>query len=130
MQRTTIVVSTTLNPGEVANATAIVMGQLARRYPELYGMIHAAISYNVIILRARPAQMTKFVKAIRNTPLIHCVFGNAGRKLSNNFDEYAKLVESSTSEELQIIAVGITGDDESIRSVSLGLSVYNPERAA
>lgn len=37
MQRTAIVVSKSLAPSEVANATAIIMGQLARKSPELYG---------------------------------------------------------------------------------------------
>lgn len=133
MQRTAIVVSKSLTPGEVANATAIIMGQLAQRKPDLYGqnelrdkngIVHTAIAYNVVILRARPGQMVKFIEAVREQPLVYCAFGGAGRALSNSFDEYVKLVEDSSSEQLEIVAVGAAGDDEAIRSVCQGLSVY------
>jgi len=136
MQRTAIVVSKSLTPGEVANATAIIMGQLAQRNPDLYGqselqdkddVVHAAIAYNVVILRARPAQMTKFIDAVRGASLSYCAFGSAGRRLSNSFNEYVKLVESSNTEDLQVIAVGATGDDEAIRLACQGLSVYAPQ---
>jgi len=136
MQRTAIVVSKSLAPGEVANATAIIMGQLAQRSLDLYGqnelrdkddVVHAAIAYNVVILRARPAQMTKFIDAVRGASLSYCAFGSAGRSLSNSFNEYAKLVESSNTEDLQVIAAGATGDDEAIRLACQGLSVYAPQ---
>ncbi len=136
MQRTAIVVSKSLAPGEVANATAIIMGQLAQRNPGLYGqdelrdndsVVHAAIAYNVVILRARPAQLAKFMEAVQNTSLSYCAFGSAGRSLSNSFTEYVKLVEGSNTEDLQVMAVGATGDDEAIRLACQGLSVYAPQ---
>lgn len=94
---------------------------------ELYdkdGIVHAATAYNVVILRARPAQMTKFIENVRGMSLSYCAFGSSGRRLSNSFDEYVKLVKGSNSKALQIIAVGVTGDDESVRLACQGLSVY------
>ncbi len=133
--RTAIVVSKALSPGEVANGVAVVMGQLAQMRREIYGahdlvdadgIVHASISYNVVILTGRQGQIMKSTQLAKELGLNYCVFGNKGRGLSNNFPEYVELVQSSPSDSLDIIVTGMTGNDETVRTATKGLSLYSP----
>jgi hypothetical protein len=133
--RTAIIVSRSLSPGEVANGAAVVMGQLAQQSRSLYGshdlvdtdgIIHSAISYNVVILSGRQAQVLKAAQKAKELGLVYCVFGNKGRALSNSFAEYAEQVTTSTSEGLDVVVAGMTGVDEVVRAASKGLSPYAP----
>lgn len=134
-RRTAIVVSKALAPGEAASGVAVVMGQLALRSSALYGqsdlvdadgVVHAAIRYNVVVLTGRQAQLMKAAHQAREHGLRYCAFGNKGRSLSNSFAEYAETIRTSPTSALDIVVVGITGEDSAVRMATKGLSLYAP----
>ncbi|GAA3434757.1 DUF2000 family protein [Kutzneria kofuensis] len=131
--RAAIVVHKSLDPAAVANAAAILMGQLAHLEPRLYatdgvkgadGVRHAGIRYNTVILAGRPAQVGKLIAAAAEADVPSAVFGGAGRGLHNSFEAYQELVGRSTAEELEVFAVGLAGPDELVRSLTKQFSSY------
>jgi hypothetical protein len=130
--RAAIAVERRMEPPAVANAAAVLMGQLSRLEPRLYadpvadldGVPHAGIRFNVVILTGRLAQVVKVAAAAREAGLPHTAFSTAGRALSNSFAEYRELVGRSGSAELDICAVGVAGPDEQVRELTRALSSY------
>lgn len=131
--RAAIVVHKTLDPAAVANAAAILMGQLAHLEPDLYapkgvvdreGVRHAGIRYNTVILTGRPGQVAKLIGAATEAGVSNSVFSTAGRGLSNSFDAYEELVGGSGTEDLDVIAVGLAGADETVRTLTKSFSSY------
>jgi hypothetical protein len=117
----------------VANAAAVLMGQLASVEPRLYaaepvsdkdGVVHAGIRFNVVILTGRAAQVLKLAGAAEAAGLQHAAFSTAGRGLSNSFGEYVQLVRGSTSAELDVFAVGVAGPDSVVRELTRSFSSY------
>lgn len=136
--RAAIVVHKTLDPAAVANAAAILMGQLAHLAPALYaeqgvvdqdGVRHAGVRFNTVILTGRPGQVTKLIAAARDAGVPNAVFSSAGRGLSNRFEVYEKLVGGSGTQALDVIAVGLVGPDEAVRALTKSFSSYRGSAA-
>ncbi|MFD7656090.1 DUF2000 family protein [Actinosynnema sp. NPDC059797] len=131
--RAAVVVHKRLEPAAVANAAAILMGQLAHLEPRLYaaegvtgadGVRHAGIRFNTVVLTGRPAQVDKFLAAAVEEGLPHAVFSAKGRELSNSFDEYRELVAGSTAADVDVFAVGVVGEDSRVRALTKSFSSY------
>jgi hypothetical protein len=131
--RVAIVVHKSLEPAAVANAAAILMGQLAHLEPRIYapegvigadGVRHAGIRYNTVILVGRPGQVTKLIAAANAAAVPNVVFSTAGRALSNSFGAYAELIGRSTADELDVCAVGLAGADAVVRELTRSFSSY------
>ncbi|MET8976575.1 DUF2000 family protein [Streptomyces sp. NPDC004539] len=130
--RTVIAVDKSLEPGAVANVSAIVMGQLARLEPGIYaddvrdraGVLHAGIRFNTVVLSGRTGHLAQLVEAASAQGLRPVVFTSEGRTLSNSFDTYRALVTDASPAELGICAVGVTGEDTAVRALTKRFSVY------
>lgn len=131
--RTAIVVAKTLAPGEVANAAAIVMGQLALEVDGLYerggvlaadGARHAGIRNNVVVLKGRQGQVESVLDEAAAENVAHVAFTELGRNLSNSFEEYEAAIRERPREEVSVVAVGIAGPDERVRRLTKKLSYY------
>ncbi|MEU1819042.1 DUF2000 family protein [Streptomyces roseifaciens] len=130
--RTVIAVDKSLEAGAVANATAIVMGQLARVDARIYaddvrdgdGVHHAGIRFNTVVLSGRTSHLLQLAESARAEGLAPVVFTTRGQALSNSFDDYRAMVEGASSGELGICAVGVVGEDAGIRALTKRFSVY------
>lgn len=133
--RTAIAVSKTLDPGAVANVAAIVMGQLAVSVDGLYeadgvygpdGTRHAGIRNNVVVLKGRQGQINSLVDdAAAMNDVAHVAFSELGRSMSNSYTKYAELVRERQRDEVSIVAVGLAGPDDLVRSLTKKLSYYS-----
>ena len=127
----TIVVNKTLESGQKANVTAIIMGQFGRDLPVLYtepiadasGVKHAGIAVNVVILEGKSGQLLTLVENARERNLMCIVFSAIGQSLSNNYAEYEQKISSSNAESTQIVGVGICGDDETVKILTKKFSL-------
>ncbi|WP_327176645.1 DUF2000 domain-containing protein [Streptomyces sp. NBC_01335] len=130
--RTAIAVDKSLDAGAVANASAIVMGQLARLDDRVYaddvrdseGSLHAGIRFNTMVLAGRSSHLTALAEAARAENLPTAVFTVEGRSLSNSFEEYRDLIARSAPGELTVCAVGVLGEHELVRTLTKRFSVY------
>lgn len=132
--RTAIAVSKDLDPGAVANSAAIVMGQLALSVDALYsvsgvrgsgGIRHAAIRNNVVILTGRQGRIDNLLDAaVLSDQVTHVAFSDVGRRLSNSFVEYEKVLTATPLGDIVVLAVGIAGPDAAVRNLTRKLSYY------
>lgn len=129
--RINIVVNKTLNPGQKANVSAIIMGQLGRDIPEIYtntivdtsGTKHAGISVNVIILDGNSGQLLALIERARESIVTCIAFSTIGQSLSNNYSEYRQKISSLFTESTKIVGVGICGDDEVVKALTKKFSL-------
>jgi hypothetical protein len=131
--RAAIAVDKSLEPGTVANATAIIMGQLARIDPRLYaddvrdreGALHAGIRFNTVILSGRSSHLTALAESARAQGLSTVVFSAQGQSMSNRFEDYRALVAAAASSgELGLCGVGVSGEDAEVRALTKRFSAY------
>lgn len=133
MKRTAILVTKQLTPGEVANSSAILLGHLATRNPELYhsqtttdaaDVPHAAIRYSVVVLAVNsPAQIVNLIPKLTASQVDFAVFTRTGQNLNNAFDQYARQLRSMTTAESEPIAVALFGADEEVRALTKKFSL-------
>jgi Protein of unknown function (DUF2000). len=131
--RVALVVDRKMEAPAVANAVAILMGQLAHLEPRLYrsegvtdpdGNRHAGIRFDTVVLTGRNAQLLRLAAAARERDLSHAVFSTVGRGLSNQFTAYRDMVERSAAADLGICAVGVAGCDATVRELTRSFSSY------
>ncbi|KUL24296.1 DUF2000 family protein [Streptomyces regalis] len=130
--RTAIAVDKSLDAGAVANASAIVMGQLARLDDRIYaddvrdgeGALHAGIRFNTLVLSGRSSHLAALAQAARAEGLATVLFTTEGQSLSNSFEAYRDMVAEAPSGELGVCAVGVVGEHELVRSLTKRFSVY------
>lgn len=126
-----IVVNKTLNSGQKANVSAIIMGQLGRDIPAIYtdaiidasGIKHAGISINVVILDGGAGQLLTLMESARKSSVIFVVFSATGQMLSNNYSEYQRIISSSDTESTNVVGVGIFGEDEIVKVLTKKFSL-------
>ncbi|WP_328425187.1 DUF2000 family protein [Streptomyces sp. NBC_00443] len=130
--RTAIAVDKSMDAGAVANASAIVMGQLARLEDRIYAddvrdadsALHAGIRFNTLVLSGRSSHLTALAQAARAEGLPTVLFTAQGQSLSNSFDAYRDLVARAAPGELGVCAVGVVGEHELVRTLTNRFSVY------
>lgn len=126
-----IVVNKTLNSGQKANVSAIIMGQFGRDIPEIYsapitdssGIKHAGISVNVVILDGGSGQLLSLIESACKNDIACIVFSSTGQMLSNNYAEYQKEITNSDTEKTKIVGVGLCGDDEIVKALTKKFSL-------
>ncbi|MFF3216351.1 DUF2000 family protein [Streptomyces sp. NPDC002886] len=130
--RTAIAVDKSLDAGAVANASAIVMGQLARLDDRIYAddvldaekALHAGIRFNTLVLSGRSSHLTALAQAARAERLPTVLFTTQGRSLSNSFESYRDLIAQAEPGSLDVCAVGVLGEHELVRTLTKRFSVY------
>lgn len=128
-KRLAIVVDRTLDSGAMANAVAIVSGGLqceafGSPIPDADGNLHSAIRWNLIVLRAKSShQLKKLLLAAKERPVKAVAFARFGRELSNSFTLYEEAISSRSTEEFDIIAVGLFGNDADVRVQTKAFSI-------
>ncbi|MEE4546842.1 DUF2000 family protein [Streptomyces sp. V4-01] len=130
--RIAIAVDKSMEAGSVANAAAVVMGQLARIDSRVYaddvrdrdGLLHAGIRYNTVVLSGRAGHLAGLVEGASAQDLHTVVFTAQGQALSNRFEDYRALVGGSAAAELGLCAVGVIGEHEQIRALTKRFSAY------
>lgn len=126
-----IVVKKTLLPGQKANVSAIIMGQLGRDIPMIYtesitdasGVMHAGISVNVVILDGGSSQLLTLIEKAQKSDVACVVFSATGQLLSNNYSEYYQKISMSTIESTDIVGVGVCGEDEVVKLLTKKFSL-------
>lgn len=126
-----IVINKTLNSGQKANVSAIIMGQLGRDIPEIYtdaisdisGTKHAGISVNVVILDGGSNQLLNLIEQTSKYDVTCIAFSATGQLLSNNYSEYYQKISGLSTEATQIVGVGICGDDNDVKILTKKFSL-------
>lgn len=126
-----IVVSKSLNPGQKANVSAIIMGQLGHDMPALYtnpitdtsGVKHAGITANVAILDGNDGQLLTLIECSKKSNVAYIAFSATGQLLSNNYAEYQQKISSSDTKSTKIVGVGICGDNEIVKTLTKKFSL-------
>ena len=126
-----IVLNRTLNSGQKANVSAIIMGQMGRDIPKVYtnpitdasGTKHAGISINVVILDGGSGQLLSLIESARKSKVICIVFSSTGQMLSNNYAEYQQKIAHLDTESTKIVGVGLCGEDEIIKVLTKKFSL-------
>ena len=135
--RVAIIINNKLNRGEASNVCAILMGQLAIKYPNIYSdkyiidqsnYIHSGIKCNIIILKSQENQLYDFCLKLSEDELIEklnvIIFTEEGRQLSNEFNEYEKIIHSNKLIDLCPIAIIIVGNENYIRELTRDFNLY------
>lgn len=127
--RLAIVLHPNLESGAAANAAAIVSGGLrceAFEPPisDADGHHHAAIRWNVVVLKARSAgHLKKLLAAAKDEPVQALAFTSRGQALSNSFEQYQDELSQQRIEGLDVVAVGLYGAEQTIRSLTRQFSL-------
>ena len=126
-----IVVNKSLNPGQKANVSAIIMGQIGHDITEVYtlpvtdasGTNHAGITTNVVILDGGSGQLLSLIDSARKSKITCIVFSSIGQMLSNNYTEYHLKISASDTESSKSVGVGLGGDDEIVKALTKKFSL-------
>ena len=124
-----IAVLKSLRPGQAANVAALLMGQLSRDVPAIYGdgpvvdvtgRNHAAIHYCTVVLQGTAGQLERLVGAAQDETLAYSCFSALGQGLNNKYDEYVARLRREAS---QLVGVAVFGPDGQVRRVTKPFSV-------
>ena len=126
-----IVVSKALTPGQKANVSAIIMGQLGRDVINIYtdvvadasGAMHAGISVNVVVLEGGEKQLLNLIKGAQESDVGCVVFSATGQSLSNSYEEYKAQISASDTESTKIVGVGVYGEDATVKTLTKKFSL-------
>jgi hypothetical protein len=136
MKRVAIILEKSLERGQAANISAILMGQASLCLPEIYdseplldrdGNRHAAIRYSTVVLKAGRNELNRFIEKLRveYSGLTCILFCQVGQMLHNRFDEYRVQVAAETTENLMPVGVVVAGEDEEVRRITRGFSLLS-----
>jgi len=135
MKRTAIIVKKDLAIGEIANVSAILMGEVAKTCPDHFavdelhdqdGLRHATPRFSIVVLKAKGSGqlMNAAVAARKNYPdLLVCGFSAIGQELNNAFSEYAERIGATRTEDCGLVGIAIAGEDEAVRLASKKFSI-------
>jgi hypothetical protein len=128
--RLAVVLHPSLESGAAANAAAIVAGGLrceAFEPPvaDADGHQHAAVRWNVVVLKARSAgHLKKVLAAARGESVRAVAFTTRGQELSNSFEQYREELSRQHTDALDVVAVGLYGPDAAVRSLTRPFSLF------
>jgi hypothetical protein len=127
--RLTVVLDRKLSPGPAANAAAIVIGGLSAGFgpsvEDLSGNAHAAILWNLVVLKADSSQrLVKLLDAARTNSVKTVAFSTRGQALSNSFLAYEREIQAASTADLEIVAVALYGPEEKVRALTRSFSLF------
>jgi len=128
--RLAVVLHPQLESGAAANAAAIVVGGLRCKafepaLPDADGHLHAAIRWNLVVLKARSAtQLKKLLPSATAESVKAVAFTSKGQELSNSFNLYKEEIARQHTDDLDIVAVALFGTDDAVRSLTRSFSLF------
>lgn len=128
--RLAVVLHPNLESGAAANAAAIVIGGLRcdafePALPDLDGHLHAAIRWNLVVLKARSAaQLKKLLPSATGESVRAVAFTSKGQELSNSFNLYKEEIARLHTDDLDVVAVALFGTDNAVRSLTRPFSLF------
>ncbi|KAF1305068.1 DUF2000 domain-containing protein [Candidatus Enterococcus willemsii] len=133
MKRIAIVLDKNLNAGEVGNVSAILMGDLASKQPDIFfeeklndlsQAPHATIKYSTVVLKSGSLALLNFVDRLHtNEEVSFVLFSRTGQKLNNAYEQYKEKIATSSSSELEPIGVAVFGEDAIVRELTKKFSL-------
>jgi Protein of unknown function (DUF2000) len=130
VMRLAVVLHPTLESGAAANVAAIVVGGLQceafeAALPDADRHLHAAIRWNLVVLKARSApQLQKLVASAAESSVLAVAFTSKGQELSNSFDQYKDEISLHHTNDLNLVAVAVYGGDDAVRSLTRPFSLF------
>lgn len=136
MKRTAIIVEKKLSPGQAANISAILMGQVAISFPGIYseeclrdktGTQHAAIQYSLVVLKAGQGQIVNLITHLKkkgDSQVDYVTFSRFGQSLQNEYDKYKNQIRTNETDQLQPVAVVVSGYDPEVRMLTKKFSLF------
>lgn len=135
MKRTAILVDKNCSSAQLANTTAILMGEIAVRNEGVYDSAdltdrsevpHARIRNSVVVLKANsPAQVRNFVNNVKTLEgIVFGVFTYEGQKINNGYAQYALQIGSASLDELTPVGAVIYGEESVVRAATKKYSSY------
>ena len=128
--RLAVVLHPQLESGAAANAAAIVVGGLRcdafePALPDADGHLHAAIRWNLVVLKARSAaQLKKLLSSATEASVEAVAFTSKGQELSNSFNLYKEEIALQHTDDLDVVAVALFGTDDAVRSLTRPFSLF------
>ncbi len=128
--RISIVVAEELGVGFIANATACIASGLFHLEQNIIGseIVGADFKYipitkiPIMIFKRNKKEWIELLKRAKNNKLKYMVFTKEAQS-TTNYDEYALRVKGKTLKEIQIIGIGVLGEDHLINSFSGDLAL-------
>jgi len=116
MKRVAIILDKNLKTGLIGNASAILMGAVARCHPELYpsdnildrdNQRHAGIRYNTILLKTSQVQLLRLAEKIpcEYPQVTQILFSQIGQNLNNAFEEYKTQINKRNTTETKPVGL-------------------------
>lgn len=131
MKRIAIIIDKKQSVGKASNISAILMGELATRCPEIFTLdvydqnkvVHSSINYSTVILKSNSSQqILNLVQNIDHSEhvnnIVKIVFSEVGQGLHNRFDEYKNLIAEKSTQATMPVGLIIFGDDEIVRKLT------------
>jgi hypothetical protein len=123
--KSAIILDETLPSGLLANAAACITTGLFREQADAYGPdIHGAdftflsiTKVPILILKKGKRDVHEILRRIAETDLRTAIFTREGQSTAS-YDEYVRRVEGKHLADLQIIGIGLIGDDKQVTKVA------------
>ncbi len=120
-----IILDSQLGPGLLANASACITSGLFHNEIELYGDEIPGDGFTfipitkipILVLRYNGTKWAELLQLVKKRKLKYMIFTKEGQT-TTSYSEYASRVNGKSVEQLQVIGIGVLGEDEAVKSVA------------
>jgi len=127
--KSVIVLKDSLAPGFLANAAACIASGLFRQQEEAYGPEIEGENFKFIPITKIPIMIMKqnkpfkeLLKRAKRNGLKYMLFTREGQS-TTNYDEYIERVKGKSVEEVDVIGIGVIGEDELVNKFAGDLAL-------
>src|SRR3989338_10772236 len=127
--KSVIVLKSELGPGFLANAAACIATGLFRQQEEAYGPEIVGKDVKFIPITKIPIMIMKqnkpfkeLLKRAKRNGLKYMLFTREGQS-TTNYDEYIERVKGKSVEEVDVIGIGVIGEDELVNKFAGDLAL-------
>lgn len=129
-----IVVNKVLEPWQITNAISHVSAYIGNKLQEKFvtgetfitedGKNHPRNSqYPIVVLTAKPGQMSNFITAVRESGLLYHGFIREMIETTND-EEIAQRLQNKKDTEIEYLAIGLFGDNEKVNVLTKKFSLF------
>ncbi len=127
--KSVIVLKSDLGPGVLANAAACIASGLFRQQEDAYGPEIEGKNLKFIPITKIPIMIMKqnkpfkeLLKRAKGIDLKYMLFTREGQS-TTNYDEYIERVKGKSIDEIDVIGIGVIGEDEFVNRFSGDLAL-------